>query len=139
MPKRADVSPKDAGNMPTAETARELLIAAAGPRDLDAPSVKAMLSRAALRLGIGLRRARAIYHREARLIGADEWQAIMRRAAELNIKNEWERSENAAVALRLSQAVVESVDGAAIARPPGDPAGEEDGRPGAGATNRPDR
>lgn len=119
--------------MPTAEQARDLLISAAGPRDLGAPSVKLMLARAARRLGIGLRRARAIYHREARLIGADEWESIKRHAAENSIKSEWGAADHAALAIRVREA-------AAPARRRADELGgampeprQEGGGPGAGA------
>lgn len=122
--------------MPTAEQARDLLIAVAGPRDLSAPSVKAMLTRAATRLGIGLRRARAIYHGEARLIGADEWEGIKRCAAEYTTKEEWRRAEHAALAIRLREAATGSLGGASMVRPQGDLAGEESGRPGAGPAAR---
>lgn len=103
MPSVSDLPPKDQDNMPTAEQARELLIAVAGPRDLSAPSVKELLKRGADRLHIGFRRARAIYHREARLIGADEWEAMKKSAAQHNAKATWNEAEHARMAMALSE------------------------------------
>lgn len=132
LPKESDHPPKDSANMPTAEQARELLIAVAGPRDLSAPSVKALLWRAATRLGIGLRRARAIYHREARLIGADEWFAIQRRANELGIKAGWSEAAHARLAMDLCERAP-----LRLASTAGDgPGGAESGAQGGGAGAR---
>jgi hypothetical protein len=106
MPKLSDKSSKSV-DMSTAARARDLVIAAAGPRDLR-DSVKAMLARSATRLQIGFRRARAIYHGEARLIGADEWDALQRRADELGIRTAWEKAahERDAMDLRTSPLLV---------------------------------
>lgn len=132
----SDKSSKDSDKMPTAEQARELLIRAAGPRDLSAPSVKAMLGRAATRLGIGMRRARAIYHREARLIGADEWDAIKRAAAQHDITQEWGEVEHAALEIRLREAAPLPRRGPATGLREGAAAAQEGGRPRARAASR---
>lgn len=131
MPNVSDNSPKGA-DMPTAEQARDLLIAV-GTRRSGRVSVKEMLATAARDLRIGFRRARAIYHREARLIGADEWESIKRCAAQHDIKEEWGRAEHASLAIRLRECAAETRRGPDVVRRQGAEAGEEGRRSGAGA------
>lgn len=136
MPNVSDRSPKGADKMSTAEQARHLLIAAAGPRAIG-EGVKVLLTRASIRLGISFRRARAIYHGEARLIGADEWESMKCRAAEANIKEEWARAEHASLAMDLCERIAASPRDSAVVRQASAPARQEGGWSRADAASRP--
>lgn len=118
--------------------ARELIIAAAGPRDWDTTRAR-WLETGARRLRLSFARARAIFYGEARLIGAEEWEALQRRAAELNIKEAWEKANHERDSMDLRAAAVVAARPAAGGSGSAGPLGTEGARPAPVPAIRPAR
>lgn len=78
----SDNSPKSLDMSQVAETMRRYVITAGGPRP-GGETVERWLERASRRLGLGYRRTRAIYHREARRIDAHEYLDAKHRVEEM--------------------------------------------------------
>lgn len=116
--------------------ARDLVIAAAGERGWQTTRAS-WLRDAARKLGMTYTRCRSIFYGEARLIGADEWAALQRRAQELNIKATWQEAEHARLAMDLGERTPASLGGTASDRPAGAARGEEGRRAGAVPASRP--
>lgn len=109
--------PSTGAAMPSAAIiVRDVVIAAAGERGWS-DTREAWIARAARRLGLNYRRARAIFYGEARRIDADEYLSLILRAESLRLEQARQEAVNAAIQADLRARAAVAVGRGALGEP----------------------